>query len=450
MSQENVFKEKFKGLINQSFSKLQNVIQYSPEEMQVRPARLIPLSKPGDELSMSSIFLSSLRLVKEFREDFFKEIGLSRAGKAYYYTEPSFPTLDPNARIDGLILVVVKDKIIDGAFFEMKVKNNPLDKEQMEKYLALSKKLGIQKLISISNDYVSNPTISPVGIKVKGKMSLLHFSWTYLQTRAQLLLYKNDRNIEDEDQVEIMSEVLEYMKHPKSGIQGFSSMKPGWKQLTEAIRDEVKLTKKDLFVSEAISSWYEAEKQMALKLSDKLEILVSTIKRPASQLEADIEKLVREGSDFIKGGLTIKGADANISIFVNFKLRRVSMAVKVIPDLSGQSNARITWLMKQIEKCNNKVEGELLKQEKHLSIEADIKKARKHLKSTLTCVDDLREACKGKEIQAFHFLYEKDLGQVFVGNQKFIKSIDDMLMFFYESVVQHISSHKATAPKLRK
>ena len=34
----------------------------------VREARLIPTTKVGDELSLASIFLSTLKLVKEFRE----------------------------------------------------------------------------------------------------------------------------------------------------------------------------------------------------------------------------------------------------------------------------------------------------------------------------------------------------------------------------------------------
>jgi hypothetical protein len=34
----------------------------------LRAARLIPLFKPGDEMGLTSVFLASLRLIKEFRK----------------------------------------------------------------------------------------------------------------------------------------------------------------------------------------------------------------------------------------------------------------------------------------------------------------------------------------------------------------------------------------------
>ena len=48
-------------------------------------------------------------------------------------------------------------------------------------------------------------------------------------TKGQILLFKNETNIEDEDQVEIMSEVLHYLDAPKSGVNGYHKMKDGWK-----------------------------------------------------------------------------------------------------------------------------------------------------------------------------------------------------------------------------
>ena len=41
-------------------------------QIQVRPSRLIPMVKMGNEMALTSIFLSSLKLVKEFRHNLFK------------------------------------------------------------------------------------------------------------------------------------------------------------------------------------------------------------------------------------------------------------------------------------------------------------------------------------------------------------------------------------------
>ena len=63
-------------------------------------------------MALTSIFLSGLRLIKEFRKDIFKSIGLPSSGKVHIYTEVEFLLFDKK-RIDGLILIVRGKKIIN-------------------------------------------------------------------------------------------------------------------------------------------------------------------------------------------------------------------------------------------------------------------------------------------------------------------------------------------------
>ena len=65
---------------------------------------------------ITSVLMSSIRLVKEFRYQIFKEIKLKRSGKAYYYTEVCFEDIDKESRLDGLILIVVSGVIQDAVF----------------------------------------------------------------------------------------------------------------------------------------------------------------------------------------------------------------------------------------------------------------------------------------------------------------------------------------------
>ena len=130
--------------------------------------------------SGSRIFLSTLRLVKEYRDSIFKEIKLNRSGKVYYYTEASFPDIN-DSRIDGLIIVVIKGVIVDAAFFEMKNKNNGVEKAQIESYIEISKKLKVTKLVTISNEFVSDSTMSPIDVKVPKSISLFHFNFSKIQ-----------------------------------------------------------------------------------------------------------------------------------------------------------------------------------------------------------------------------------------------------------------------------
>ena len=90
----------------------------------VQPARLIPTLKTGEEMALTSIFLSTARLVKEYRDGLFKEIKLSRSGKVYFYTEASFPDIN-KSRIEGLIIVVIKG-VLNNVVMHLKKNKNYL------------------------------------------------------------------------------------------------------------------------------------------------------------------------------------------------------------------------------------------------------------------------------------------------------------------------------------
>ncbi len=225
-------------------------------QIQFQEARLIPTLKTGDEGALTSIFLSALKLVKEYRESIFKEVKLLKAAKIQYLTEVVFNDIDSKCRLDGLVLTVSKGKIKDAIVFEMKNKNNNIDPDQILKYIDLAKKLGVNKLATVSNEFVSNSSQSPINIKTPKGFNLYHFSWTYLMTMGQLLLFKNDSNIKDEDQVEIMREVLYYLENPISGVSANHTMKKGWKETVDKITNRIPLKAKDECLIEAVESWY--------------------------------------------------------------------------------------------------------------------------------------------------------------------------------------------------
>ena len=65
-------------LIGMSGEAFYALLQFGTE-IYAQPARLTPFYKPGDELAITSILLSALRLVDEFRSQVFRTIGLSRS-----------------------------------------------------------------------------------------------------------------------------------------------------------------------------------------------------------------------------------------------------------------------------------------------------------------------------------------------------------------------------------
>ena len=154
-----------------------------------------------------------------------------------------------------MIINVVSKSIKDVVFFEMKSSKNMLNKEQIESYIKIARTLKVNKLVTISNQFVSNINDSPIeNIKVPASFNLFHFSWTNILTIAHILLFNNDDNITDIDQVEIMKEVTKYLEHSKSGLLGNTNMSEGWKLISEKIYKKERILKTDLLIKEAVKN----------------------------------------------------------------------------------------------------------------------------------------------------------------------------------------------------
>lgn len=414
-------------------------------QIQVQKTRLIPTLKTGDEMALTSIFLSAVRLIKEYRDGLFRDIKLSRGGKVYFYTEVVFTDIN-KSRIDGMILVVKAGIIKDAAFFEMKNKSNEIDEAQIEAYIAIAKPLGVKTMVTVSNQFVSDPTHSPINIRVPRNINLLHFSWTYLLTHGHMLLFKNDHNIQDQDQVEIMREVLLYLESPVSGVCGYTLMKPGWKELAENVRAQKPLKASDPYIEDAVVSWYEEEKDMALLLSRKLGVLVKSTSKTKDSLKSDIKRLVK--NNYLSATLSIKNAVSDINITSEFERRTVNMSIKIIPPMNKGTVARISWIGRQLENCSKKNPELFQKLYSNVWIEANIKFARKNLKIKLSDIGSLAEIVDGREIQAFHVILINGFGIKFASNKKFIELIEQMILDYYEGVVQHMTSWSRPAPRL--
>lgn len=406
-------------------------------------SRLIPVLKTGDEMALTSIIMSSFRLVKEFKDQLFKEAKIKRGGKAYYYTEVCFKDVDKDSRIDGLILVVVSGIIKDAAFVEVKNGKSLLSHDQIMKYYRLAQSLqNVPKIITISNEYVADSSNSPIQIKNQSKkIELYHFSWTYLKTIAQLLLFDNDENIRDEDQVEIMQEVLHYLDDEKSGVNGFHRMSSGWKEIVDKIKNQQSLSDKEV-IYDAISSWYEEEADMALMLSRKLGTLVKSNKEKAiTRIEKDQKRL--KNNHTLTSKMSVKGAVSDIKIIADFDRRTIMMSVYVNAPLDRGVIARISWLKNQL---NHLQESNL---SEYLFIEADIKYTNNSIKYSHKNIDSFyeHEGIKDRDIIGFNvdLIKSAKFSQV----SGFVNDIEDMLLDYYKNIVQNLKSWEKPAPKIQ-
>ena len=395
-------------------------------------------------MALTSILLSAIKLIKEFRDSIFKELKLKRSGKAYYYSEVVFHDIDTTSRLDGMILVVVSGKIEDAIFIEVKNDKAKIEEEQILKYYKLAQSLNnVPKILTISNEFVFDSSHSPITIKNQSKkISLYHFSWTYIKTIAQLLLFDNENNIDDEDQINIMKEVMHYFNDERSGVNGFRLMSKGWKAVSEKIKSQQPLNDKNEII-EAITSWHQEENDMSLMLSRKLGVLVkSNIENPKSKLNRDIKRL--KDKQFLSTSLRIKGAVSDLKVIVDFRRRTISMSVRVIPPLDKGTISRISSIKKQLSKCKD---SSLLE---NLYIDADIKFSSKSIKYNYTNIDQFYEHDNIKNLNIIAFDIELIKTVKIDSTKIFVAEIEKMLLNYYNLIVQDLKSWKKSAPKLTK
>lgn len=438
-------------LMGMSFTAFKELAS-SGEEFHLQTARLIPFYKPGDEMTLTSIFLASLRLINEFRNNIGKEIDLRRGGTLHVFTEIEFLLFD-NKRIDGLILLVKANKIADAVFVEVKNKNNHLDETQITEYSQIAKDYGVKKLLTISNQFVSFSTQSPISAKTPKSVSLYHLSWSYILSIAHLLLMDNNNDIEDKDQASIMNEVVNYFETTNSGVVGFTSMKPGWTNVTEKISSGASLKIGDDSVGEAISSWLQEERDMALVLSRELGLLVrSGQKKYKHNLPERIKYEKRHLIDkrYLESTLQIDGTASDLIVRPIFSRKNIEMSVTLDAPQDRKTKSQITWLRNQLKSCKRKNTALFEKLEKDLMVDIAVKFSSKPTRIPISELEDAFEQIGSKEIKSFSITQTKYLGSQFGSRKLIVKRLEEMLIEYYQAIVQNIKKWEKPAPKVKK
>lgn len=436
------------GLTLQDFDSL----VVSGKELHLQPARLIPFYKPGDEMALTSIFLSALRLILEFRRQIFQTIGLSQSNEIKIYTEAEFVLFDKK-RVDGLILVIRGKKIIDAVILEVKNKNNELNESQILDYLQIAKEYGIPKLLTISNQFVSFPTQSPLNIKTPKQVSTYHLSWSFILTIANILLTENDNNIADVDQIEIMREITDYFESPNSGVLGFSQMKPGWTELTQKANAGTSLKISDTFVDETVSSWLQEERDMALILSRELGLLVKSgnlkFKDNLSE-RIKYEKKELTSKSRLESVLQINGAASPLEIRACFDRKNIEMSSSLRPPHDKKVRGQISWINNQLKSSERKNPDLFNSIKLDILIEIYLKFVKDPLRLQLAELDSAPDIIGAREIKSFGILYIKDLGRKFESRKGVVDLIEKMLIDYYQGVMQHLKRWEKPVPQITK
>jgi hypothetical protein len=327
-------------------------------------ARLIPVpsgGKDGRESAATSALLASMMAVSEFAQAMTNLVGiwLGSNAKLTCYTEVVVKTPIGHSKLrpDGLIHISTGKS--DRYFFvETKTGTHELDPQQIEEYLGLAKQVGVEGVITVSNQYVPLPTMHPVQVsksKQRG-MVLYHWSWTLVLTEA--LIAAKHTGIKDPDQAYILSELIRFLEHPTTRIKQTPSMGPLWGEATRAAFQGHPLHPGSAQVEALVSAWYQALRFLTLDMSAQLgrPVTIAASRRhkadPAERMKEDAAALCKNRR--IESEIEVPNAASRIKLICDFQRRALetSMWLKAPTD-KKQVRAHRTWIRKQLMMCED-------------------------------------------------------------------------------------------------
>jgi hypothetical protein len=410
-------------------------------------ARLIPITSAtgveAKERNAASALLAVLTAVDEFGRAVLKPLG-APAGKIEAFVEVPFKTENGRTiRADGLIGVTRAGRTW-WALVECKIADQQLTTEQMEGYLDLARAVGIDAVISISNQYATRSSDYPIPIDRKKlrRVSIHHWSWVRVLTEAEV--QRRHRGIKDPDQAYILGELIRYLSDPRSGVVDFGDMGPSWTAVREGARVRT-LRKSDPDVAAVAGRWDELMRYLSLDLTKELGRDVKQLGRrsetaPPERARALRESLASNGQLYAE--LLIPDTAGALEIVADLFSRQVSFTTELDAPKEGQSRGRVSWLIRQLQKAPP-----------DLTIEARLARTSATITAPLSTIREDPSVLmpdRTREIKAFRVSMTREMGlKRASGRGSFINSILDGSTAFYGDVLQNLSAWKPRAPRLR-
>lgn len=414
-------------------------------------ARLIPVANQA-ELRNVAITGAVLMAVNEFAEAVLSPLGapVGKRSKIYVWTEPCLKgdKLSSNERPDALI-VVDSGRRIWRALVEAKVKSTDLDASQVERYLDIAKNQGIDAVLTISNQFVPTQTQSPVNVNRQRfkKISLLHWSWSYLKTEAKIQLSRSA--VSDPEQAYILDEYVRYLEHDTAGVSDFDQMGKAWVEACKLYFAKSQLDRNSPIGASVVSDWDELMRCTALLMSRDLDTNVTTVltpkerKEPESRLKTMTETFIKSG--IVESKLSIPNAASDISVEADLARRSVTVSMTLdAPSDKKRASATVTWLLRQLSKTED---GTVLIVANWPGRAQD------------TCVDlarlrddpeSLVAERKGQLPKRFVIKVVSDLGGKFTQRRNFVPALISQVTKYYNSIGQYLVPWQAPPPKPKK
>lgn len=415
-------------------------------------ARLFPvLATTSKEGRTTSILLACLAKIDELGRDLLASAGqrIGARSKVETYTEvvPAKLPTDTKDRPDGLIVVSVGTREWR-AFVEAKVAGAELDAEQIERYRQLARDNDLDCVITISNQFATTPTSHPLELvkKSRSKIPVIHWSWMYILTTADLLISRGD--VSNIDQLMLLNELRRFLSHESAGVKGFDRMPREWTTLNQLVSSGGAISPKLAEARIVLEAWHQETRDLSLIMSRLTGTHVEQrlprhhTADPSKRLNDEIAMLCDKKQ--LGVSLGVPDAAAPIEVVVDLSRRSVDVGMTLrAPEDKKSTKARLNWLLKQIK--NDSI------QDLHVRLSWPGRSAQtQHSVVDLRANIDLASEEKAQlSPTSFHLFESKLLGAKFTQLTNFISEVESIVPAFYGSFGLALSSWQKPAPTLK-
>ena len=311
------------------------------------------------ELRATASLLAMIHAVSEFGKKIVRQAG-GPGGKLSCFTEIPFQlqrgegTQPETIRPDGLI-EAVRGKKRWVALVEVKVGNNALDQEQINKYHRLARQEGFDALITVSNQPARADDKPPV--KLNGhllkKVSVVHYSWDRLLSEAQVLGRK--KAVSDPDQKWMLDEWIRYIDDSKSKIIVPPDLGSHWSSILKAARTNA-LDQSGSELRDVARCWMGYLRKAAFRLRAKLgvNVQIRLSNKEKSDSELHLKRIIANAraDGTLSAVFRIPGAVGDIQIEVFLHSRSVRYGLEVAAPTKGKQTTRVKWMSRQLRSLN--------------------------------------------------------------------------------------------------
>lgn len=426
------------------FQELGKILGYEDDIFEQKKARLFPLGNTLDEIHTTSIFLSTLSAVKEYREYLLSEIGVNkiknRNVNLHVFTEISRNTKNGNSsadRPDGLIVLTSgkRDPVIDWiSFVESKVNKNTIDYTQLKRYIDFGKEVGIKSIITISNNLTTSPFDTPVRDFKKPKgFELYHWSWTYLKVMSTRLLRMNA--IQDEDHEYILKELRRYLDEHKN-ITNFIDMGKNWYESIQHIYESDSKKRPNYeYINNIINSYVQEEKDIALQLTDNTDYYVQLkIKNRENRLESLRSQLEEERC--LISEYFVNGEKSNtFKLTIDVTRKSIACECDVVID-AGKAKRQTTLLLNMLSPAaeSNILIKAIYPRNKSADAQPLGKLSKEKEDNEFYSILD---KSLGDSVKMFRISLKKEIGRDMNNRKKFVENVENLCDTFLRQVIRY-------------